>query len=152
MHTATRSDPRQPGGNDVIATPATLFATRAQRFAAATAIAWFALLLFGTALVDAVAPVPRPELIGAEAATAERARAAARFADGTLARQVELVQRESSRVRRYALAAYVPLLYRAFGVVRDTQLLGSDGFVFLRNRLAPGGRDQGEHVRAIASS
>ncbi|MGE3175057.1 MAG: hypothetical protein AB7O97_20690 [Planctomycetota bacterium] len=107
------------------------------------AVQWVALvaagtLVVGTLLLDVLWPLPAPKLFGAEARREERQRLEAHFADGSLARVFADDWRKTSRVRRRALAAYVPLLYRVFGEVRAHQLAGRDGFLFLKDRLRAG--------------
>lgn len=126
-----------PGRADPVAiTSPDVVAPGRRRIVAAIATGCFLLVVFGHALIDLFAPVPRPTLLGAELAADQRERANARFGDGSLARLVEADLRQASRVRRFGLSFYGPLLLRWFGEAGSRFACGKDGFLFLRERIA----------------
>ena len=99
----------------------------------------FVLVVFGTPLIDLVAPAPPIKLLGLERIQDLRLRKAARFWDGSLFKLWEHDLRLRSRVRRWATDRYGWLLYRRLGHVRRDLIVGKDGWLFLRRRvMSPG--------------
>lgn len=126
-----------PGRADPVAhTSPEVVAPGVRRIVAVIATGFFLLVVFGHGLVDLVAPLPKPTLIGQEKVAEEQRRAKARFLDGSLAKRFEDDLQQSSRIRRKSLAIYVPFLVRWFGEAGSRFVSGSDNFLFLRERLA----------------
>ena len=131
-------------GDRVVASSPRILATRSRRVVAVLTMIWVGLLVVGSMLVDLFAPLPAPELFGAEAQREAAKREDASFGDGTLADLIEEDWRKVSRVRRNVLTLYVPFLYRSLGEVRPHLVAGTEGFLFLKNRLGVGkDRDAG---------
>lgn len=107
------------------------------------ALAWAVVLLFlglcaGTGLVDSLAPVPAPRLLGGEARQDAQRREQARVADGSAARLLEHDLRLTSRVRRTVVEPWGMFLYHALREAGNDVIVGPEDWLFLRNRtLAP---------------
>lgn len=109
------------------------------RLAAQLAVAVFIATVVGTVLVDLVAPAPEVKLLGVEARREEKLAASARFLDGSLAKSVERSLRRRSRVRREVVDRWARVLYQRLRWVKDPVVCGSDGWLFLQNRITVGG-------------
>jgi len=97
----------------------------------------FVMVCAGTGVIDVLAPVPLPELVGAERSVEERLRRSARIADGTVARLSERHLRLRSRVRQVVTPEYGFALYRWLHEVRPDVIYGKDGWLFIRSRALP---------------
>lgn len=99
--------------------------------------------IIGTATVDYFAPLPEPDLVGAERAKFHQQDADARWLDGSKARRIEVHKRLTSRVRAALGPVHTALLLRYFGETgSDEVLVGEDGWLFLDRQvgLAPRGQ------------
>ncbi|MBK8096968.1 MAG: hypothetical protein IPK26_07670 [Planctomycetes bacterium] len=142
MSRSSTSSSERPAPREAVAAPsAAIVATRAQRIASLIAVGTLLLALFGSAAVDLLSPATPPKLFGIEAQKREQRRAAAHFLDGSLAREFEERLRETSRMRRLGLAAWVPLLYRTLSEVPATLIAGRDGVLFMRDRMTVADND-----------
>lgn len=105
--------------------------------AVALVLLCFAVTLAGTGIVDRIAPVSRPQLLGAERDEYFALRKRAKVVDGSRAQLLELELRLSSRVRHVVGPPYAWVLYRWLGEVDSEAVVGRDGWLFLRDRLQP---------------
>lgn len=92
-------------------------------------------VVFGTGIVDYFDPIKRPRLVGAEQEKDRERRARATVADGSLARLIEDDYRLTSRVRNTLATPYTRFLFRHLKEVNSSVYLGSDGWLFLRERV-----------------
>ncbi|MEM1449222.1 MAG: hypothetical protein AAGI22_08905 [Planctomycetota bacterium] len=95
--------------------------------------------LFGTGLVDAIAPAPRQRPIGTEAVEARRLQRDHRVLDGTWARWIERDRDLRSRVRSWTAPYWSAILMRFALSVPEEVVLGRGGWLFLRRRIEPPG-------------
>lgn len=107
--------------------------------------------IFGTAVIDTLAPVPLPQLLGAEKNAEETRRRDARFRDGSLAALFERDRRLTSRVRQEILPYYSLGLYALLSEGNEHVVVGRDGWLFSAERSTPGARD-GEQLGGLAGS
>lgn len=128
----------EPSRDGLIAVDDRLPPSRAGRAAAILALIVFGIVVFGTLLVDGLAPVPAPKPIGAEAKRDAQMRRSARFADGSLASLVEHDLRQRSRIRNTILPPWSRALYRWLRWVKEPVVCGPDGWLFMKSRLTAG--------------
>jgi len=107
--------------------------------------------IYTTAVIDTLAPIPLPQLLGAEKVEEETRRRNARFRDGSLAALVERERRLTSRVRQEILPYYSLGLYALLSEGNEHVVVGRDGWLFTAERATPGARD-GEQLGGLAGS
>lgn len=117
------------------------------RTASLLAMGCFAVVLFGTLVVDVVAPVTPPRVYGHEAEREARLRTEARFSDGTLATLIERDLRKKSRVRRVVMDRWAGLLYRYLRWTKPPVVCGPDGWLFVEDRILAGGSNPDREIR-----
>lgn len=110
--------------------------TRERRLGLLVVVAFFTITV-GTALVDAVWPVPRIELLGRERAEAARMRSRARIVDGSFARLVEHELNLRSRVRELVNPPYSFYTLTLLGQSKYDVVVGQESRLFLRSRVEP---------------
>ncbi|MDE0896937.1 MAG: hypothetical protein OSB10_10180, partial [Planctomycetota bacterium] len=101
-------------------------------------------VVFGTGIVDFFDPIKRPRLVGAEQEKDRGRRARATVADGSLARLIEDDYRLTSRVRNTLATPYTQFLFRHLKEVNSSVYLGSDGWLFLQERVQTPPDEPGE--------
>lgn len=119
-----------PVSDDAVATP------REKKRGLFVVIVFFTITI-GTALLDAVWPVPRVQLLGRERVAAARMRADARVADGSFARLVEYEIRLRSRVRELVNPPYALASLALLGQAKSIVVVGKNSRLFYRPRVEP---------------
>lgn len=102
---------------------------------AIAAFSLFVLVCIGTPIVDAYAASGRAKLDGAEKVADDKKRAAAAWLDGTRFALIASDLKEGSSVRKWALPVWAWGLWRGFGEVAGTLVSGSDGWIYMRERI-----------------
>jgi len=99
-----------------------------------------ATVILGTTFIDVVFPLKQLRLQGAEARQYSQMRDNAHWSDGSLARFLEFNYRVRSRVRSAVGRPYANFLLNNLNEVGGNCVAGSDGWLYLRNRIemAPG--------------
>lgn len=113
-------------------------------------------IVFGTGLVDTIAPLKRPKLLGTELEEDQAQRASASLWDGSLARLFERDYDLTSRVRKRASDPYAQFLLEHLHETSGSVLMGFDGWLFTTRRMdfpdddpSIGTRRAAEIMRAI---
>lgn len=93
------------------------------------------LILCGS--VDTLFPIAKKQLMGVHKELEDSTRMTATIADGTRMRLLESDLKRSSRVRSWVLSPWASLLYALGGCMRRETVVGTDGWLYLRERLQP---------------
>lgn len=105
------------------------------RLAERIVVGTFLAVLAGTALVDALAPLPGPELEGQEQEEEEARQSEARVLDGSWSRLVERERRIHSRVRAWVSTPYAAALLILLDEAGEKVVVGREGWLFMRDRV-----------------
>ncbi|MEN8164059.1 MAG: hypothetical protein ABFS37_08015 [Acidobacteriota bacterium] len=123
------------------------------RLVRSVVIVVFSILIFGTPIVDLMAPAPEIKLMGEERKRDVRLRKAARPWDGSLFRLWEHDLRMRSGIRRWATDQYGWVLYRWLGHVQSAIVVGDGGWLFLKARVqVPDGLETAYVARRASAS